>query len=117
MEGGGETSGAPQDHRRISDMQVAAARGRQSVWSCRATRGGHRQGFENAIFTCPRAYSYRAQCVRSHAVHPYLSPFRESRGATAGDQNSPSAASRGRRLGSNARRDTGGRCSRPRMNA
>jgi hypothetical protein len=32
-------------------------------------------------------------------------PFRESRGATAGDQNSPSAASRGRRLGSNARRD------------
>ena len=33
------------------------------------------------------------------------SPFRESRGATAGDQNSPPAASRGRRLGRNARRD------------
>ena len=31
--------------------------------------------------------------------------FRESRGATAGDQECPSAASRGRRLGRNARRD------------
>ena len=62
MAGGGDTSGAPQDHRRISDMPVAAARGRQSVWSCRATRGGHRQGFENAIFTFPAAYSYRGQC-------------------------------------------------------
>ena len=62
MAGGGDTSGAPQDHRRISDMPVAAARGRQSVWSCRATRGGHRQGLENAIFTFPAAYSYRGQC-------------------------------------------------------
>ena len=33
------------------------------------------------------------------------SPFRESRGATTGDQDRPSAASRGRRLGRNARRD------------
>ena len=67
MADGGDTSGAPQDHRRISDMPVAAARGRQSVWSCRATRGGHRQGFENAIFTFPAAYSYRGQCGMSGA--------------------------------------------------
>jgi hypothetical protein len=45
-------------------MPVAAARGRQSVWSCRATRGGHRRGVENAIFTFPAAYSYRGQCER-----------------------------------------------------
>lgn len=43
-------------------MPVAAARGRQSVWSCRATRGGHRQSLENAIFTCSRRDSYRGQC-------------------------------------------------------
>ena len=70
MAGGGDTSGAPQDHRRNSDMPVAAARGRQSVWSCRATRGGHRQGFENAIFTFPRSYSYRGQCDGYRGHHP-----------------------------------------------
>jgi hypothetical protein len=60
--GGGESSGAPQDDRRISNVPLAAARGRQSVWSCRATRGGHRQSLENAIFTCSRRDSYRGQC-------------------------------------------------------
>ena len=52
-------------------MPVAAARGRQSVWSCRATRGGHRRGVENAIFTFPAAYSYRGQCeVQTRCAHP-----------------------------------------------
>ena len=49
--GGGESSGAPQDDRRISNVPLAAARGRQCMGSCWATRGGHRQGLENAIFT------------------------------------------------------------------
>ena len=51
-----------QDHRRISDMPVAAARGRQSVRSCRATRGGHTTGRAAAIFTWARPHSYRVQC-------------------------------------------------------
>jgi hypothetical protein len=61
--GSGEISGAPQDDRRISNVPLAAARGRQCVGSCWATRGGHRQGLENAIFTWDRPRGRWALCV------------------------------------------------------
>ena len=60
--GSGEISGAPQDDRRILNVPLAAAHGRQCVGSCWATRGGHRQGLENAIFTWDRTRPRGSQC-------------------------------------------------------
>jgi hypothetical protein len=53
-------------------VPVAAARGRQSVRSCRATRGGHRTGRGAAIFTCLWELPCGALCVFFLAFGSFL---------------------------------------------
>ena len=52
-------------------MLVAAARGWQSVRSCRATRGGHRTGRGAAIFTCLPELRWGGQSA-PHLPHAIL---------------------------------------------